>query len=327
MFLFYKFSFGSRSHNIVCRVDDNSVKRSADLFFKINNKLNSGLLNNSNFLLGTDLLRINVRRDLLQTVFLIVEEKFLEVGQKYRNFSDYKLDSEQIFLDLVKSSTENFILKYYGSQLNLNPLVFKNLTYIRTVSADSKILVSVTFLCLFNKQPQIFQSTFFPIYSFATDQILERLLDNLIVEVSNCTMRIIINEFSLILDIRQKWYKANFLSLRSFERFKNNLAWQDRVYSYLNRPRSLYNSEYKIWIIRSGAVYSRTIYASRGAEIASLNGKHLFFINYLELQDFLASRLKEVVFLTSKGANFFLTSIIGQTIGLIWRGIIESLKK
>ena len=31
-----------------------------------------------------------------------------------------KLDITDFF-DLVKSSTENFILKYYGSQLNLNP--------------------------------------------------------------------------------------------------------------------------------------------------------------------------------------------------------------
>jgi hypothetical protein len=321
------FSLLPNAKNIVCLLDSNSVERAADLFFKIHSKLNSTLLNNSNFLLGTDLLRANIRRDLLRTVVLTTEEKFLEAGQKYKNSPTYKISSKQIFFDLVKSSTENFILKYYGSQLNLNPLVFENLDYIQTISADSEILISVTFLSLFNKQSQVFQSTFVPIYSFATDQILERLLDNLVIEISNCSMRIIINEFSLILDVRQKWYKANFLSLRSLERFKNNLAWQDRLYLYINRPKSLYNSEYKIWIIRSGAVYSRTIYANRLNEILTLNGRSLLIVNYFELQDFLASRLNEIIFFISKGTKYFLTSIIGQTIGLIWRGIIESLKK
>jgi len=321
------FSLLPNTKNIVCLVDNSSIERSVDLFFKIHGKLNFTLLNNSNFLLGTDLLRANIRRDLVRTVILTTEEKFLEVGQKYKNSPTYKVNSKQIFFDLVKSSTENFILKYYGSQLNLNPLVFENLDYIQTISADSEILVSVTFLSLFNKQSQVFQSTFVPIYTFATDQILERLLDNLIIEISNCSMRVIINEFSLILDVRQKWYKANFLSLRSLERFKNNLAWQDRLYLYVNRPKSLYNSEYKIWIIRSGAVYSRTIYANRLNEILALNGRSLLIVNYFELQDFLASRLNEIIFFISKGTKYFLTSIIGQTIGLIWRGIIESLKK
>ena len=322
-----EFSSLSKNKNIVCLIDNSSIKSSADLFFKIHSKLNFTLLNNSNFLLGTDLLRANIRRDLVQTVVLTIEEKFLEVGQKYKNSSSYKINPKQIFFDLVKNSTENFILKYYGSQLNLNPLVFENLDYVQTISEDSEILVSVTFLSLFNKQSQVFQSTFVPIYSFATDQILERLLDNLIIEISNCSMRVIISEFSLILDVRQKWYKANFLSLRSLERFKNNLAWQDRLYLYINRPKSLYNSEYKIWIIRSGAVYSRTIYAHRLNEILALNGRSLLIVNYFELQDFVASRLNEIIFFISKGTKYFLTSIVGQTIGLIWRGIIESLKK
>ena len=322
-----KFSLLPNAKNIACLIDTSSVERAADLFLKVHSKLNSTLLNNSNFLLGTDLLRANIRRDLVRTVVLTTEEKFLEVGQKYKNSKTYKINSKQIFFDLVKSSTENFILKYYGSQLNLNPLVFENLDYIQTISADSEILISVTFLSLLNKKSQVFQSTFVPIYNFATDQILERLLDNLFIEISNCSMRIIINEFSLILDVRQKWYKANFLSLRSLERFKNNLAWQDRLYLYINRPKSLYNSEYKIWIIRSGAVYSRTIYANRLNEILTLSGRSLLIVNYFELQDFLASRLNEVIFFISKGTKYFLTSIVGQTIGLIWRGIIESLRK
>ena len=85
-FQFSGFSLLPKTKNIVCLVDNTSIERAADLFFKIHGKLNFTLLNNSNFLLGTDLLRANIRRDLVQTVILTTEEKFLEVGQKYKNF-------------------------------------------------------------------------------------------------------------------------------------------------------------------------------------------------------------------------------------------------
>ena len=91
-----EFSLLPKAKNIVCLVDNSSIERSADLFFKIHSKLNFTLLNNSNFLLGTDLLRANIRRDLLRTVILTTEEKFLEVGQKYKSSSAYKINSEQI---------------------------------------------------------------------------------------------------------------------------------------------------------------------------------------------------------------------------------------
>ena len=46
----------------------------------------------------------------------------------------------------------------------------------------------------------------------------------------------------------------------------------------------------------------------------------------VELRDFLVNRLNETIYFVSKGVRFTLTSIFGQVIGLIWRGIIEGLK-
>jgi hypothetical protein len=48
---------------------------------------------------------------------------------------------------------------------------------------------------------------------------------------------------------------------------------------------------------------------------------------FIEGRDFLISRLDEALFIISKGVPFTLTSVIGQFIGLIWRGVIEGLKK
>ena len=50
-------------------------------------------------------------------------------------------------------------------------------------------------------------------------------------------------------------------------------------------------------------------------------------ITFIEFRDFLTSRLDEIIYLITKGFRFTLTSIFGQVIGLVWRGIIEGLKK
>ena len=42
-----------------------------------------------------------------------------------------------------------------------------------------------------------------------SDKFIEVLFDNLIIEISNCVMQIIINEFSIINSIRQVLYKSN----------------------------------------------------------------------------------------------------------------------
>ena len=45
------------------------------------------------------------------------------------------------------------------------------------------------------------------------------------------------------------------------------------------------------------------------------------------VQDFIISRFDESLYLFGSGIRYTLTSIIGQVIGLVWRGVIEGLKK
>jgi hypothetical protein len=78
--------------------------------------------------------------------------------------------------------------------------------------------------------------------------------------------------------------------------------------------------------LRSNGIYSRTIYANRPDEIKDLGKFQLLTIASIEIRDFISSRLDETIYTLIKSIRFTLTSVIGQVIGLIWRGIIESLK-
>ena len=82
-----------------------------------------------------------------------------------------------------------------------------------------------------------------------------------------------------------------------------------------------------MFVLRTNGLYCRTIYANRAKEIANLGKFSLLTIVSIEVRDFVGSRLDETLFTIVKVSRFILTSVLGQVIGLIWRGIIEGLKK
>ena len=134
-------------------------------------------------------------------------------------------------------------------------------------------------------------------------------------------------KFSSVYAFRQTLYRSKFLSLRNFERFKNNLSWQLITKIYIKRPIDLYNNRYGIFVLRTNGIDYRTIYANRSKDLNSLNNISLLTLMFIELRDFASSRIDEAIYLLSKGIRFTLTSVLGQVIGLVWRGIIEGLKK
>ena len=168
---------------------------------------------------------------------------------------------------------------------------------------------------------------FYPVYNYASESLIEALIDNIVLEISNCVVYFGIIQFSSIFAFRQTLYRSKFLSLRNFERFKNNLNWQLIVKAHFQRTVNMYNNRCEIFILRTNGVYCRTIYANRSLELSSSTNIALLTLTFIELKDFVTSRLDEVIYLISKAVRFTLTSVFGQVIGLVWRGVIDGLKR
>ena len=295
------------------------------LYYKYKN--DACFVNRSKVLLGLDLLRNGVKRELLQIVAITIEEQFLKILIVSSQLGNRPNITTDILIQILQTSTKRFLSYYYGYSIDINPKIFKNSLYVNSLFEDIELLVKVPIFSLIENKSPTFRTIFSPLYKRATNRILEILFDNLVISVSEAIIRLILSDFLIVRDIQQNWFRSNFLSTRNLERFKNNLAWQDRKWTYIKRPTAIYNNEYEMWVLTPDGFYIQTIYANRLSQLLKLNRSSLAIINYVEFQDFLLCRIDETVFFASQSTRYLLTSVVGQTIGLIWKGIIETLKE
>ena len=303
----------------------NLIRRFSTVFARLQYKINFDINNMSSSLLATDLLRDNSKRRLFKLCAKNVETIFLELLTSESTFKS--IQSRSIFFLLINRTLQDFLVGSYGSRVKLQSGVIKESFYTQLLISEEKILLNVPLQLLKTEDSKLFRSIFVPIYTKTYDSFIESLLDNLIVEITNAVMFIMINEFSSIYEVRKTFYRSNFLSLRNIERFRNNLSWQTRVRNFIQRPSDIYNSQQGIWIIRTTGIYFRTIYANRTNELLRLKRLSLVTLVTIEAKDFLISRLDETIYFFGSTLRYTLTSVVGQLIGLIWRGIIEGLKK
>nr|YP_009459212.1 cheY-like family protein [Chrysochromulina parva]AUS84335.1 cheY-like family protein [Chrysochromulina parva] len=238
-----------------------------------------------------------------------------------------QLNGEAIFILLLKEICDSFLIKQYGCDVRLKLNEFTKSFYVKNLLEEIDIIFKVPFYAILNSKAAEFLLVYYPVYNYASENFLEALIDHLVIEIANCVAYVTLVNFSFLYSFRQTLYRSKFLSLRNFEQFKNNLIWQVRIKIYIQRPTSFYSSSYRLFLLRTTGIYTRTIYANRPQYFNSLTKFPLFVVTIVELKDFIGSRFDELVYFLSKGLRFILTSVLGQFIGLVWRGIREGLKK
>lgn len=306
---------------------DNEKILTARIFSKILYKTNFCNKKRNQQLLSIDLLKAQIQKDLLSITALRVEETYTKLLKKRNPTEIMQKRGKLIFLQCIKKSCEDFLTKLYGYKVRVNLDVLRNALYTKILLKDLELIFQVPFYVLIEPKSPIFRLIYYPVYNFASESFIEALIDNMVLEVSNCVVYFSIINFSSVYAFRQTLFRSNFLSLRNFERFKNNIIWQLITKIYVQRPLDLYNNRYEIFILRTNGIFRRTIYANRSNEINSLTNLSLLTLVFVELRDFLGSRIDETIYFLSKGLRFTLTTVFGQVIGLIWRGVIEGLKK
>jgi hypothetical protein len=185
--------------------------------------------------------------------------------------------------------------------------------------------VSDLFSYLLFATPLVIDNMSFVVGSLEAKERAEVILQNLIIQVANAVVQPLLNQFADLEFIKQNYYDRRLISTREIERFRNDLSWKYRAKTYFEEPRQVFESRYELLLIVPRGIAKTSIYAPRNQELAELSGIPLVVTLALELRDAIAPRLQAVVSFVGKGIIFVLTQVVGKTIGLIGKGVLQGL--
>ncbi|XP_047958894.1 uncharacterized protein LOC125204319 isoform X2 [Salvia hispanica] len=189
--------------------------------------------------------------------------------------------------------------------------------------------------------------------------ILEDLLITLADGIASMYLELISVDSSLSNEMNNLGFSFCTLSTRALQRLRNEVALQQWLHQNMAAVASMYEDRFdlcilksqliesrgnetekfgwlkKISFVRSGPISSSLSYATinsislpvkRTKELRALVGLRYYFSLFLELANITMPIVKIVVAKVSDAISFFLVSLIGRSLGLIYSGIRNSLR-
>jgi DNA-binding NarL/FixJ family response regulator len=292
--------------------------------------LESGLSNLSGVPLEIDILATEKKRDLLYVVLRKLEEIIQELRFSQVTIEQLPQKRSQILLDLWQASVIDFFGKYYTLPLGNQDLAVVNVLLSYADIIQRSILDKIPLVVEFLSQ-QLFETPLTidnVLYPARTPEALARsemLLQNLIIQVANAVIQPLLNEFADVETIKQNFYVRHLISSREIARFRNNLSWRYRLWQWLEEPKAIFESRYNLFVLSDTGIKSTFIYAPRRQELEQLQGIQLLVTLAFEARDAIAPRLRSTVAWAGKGVVYILTQVLGRSIGLVVRGVMQGI--
>ena len=165
-------------------------------------------------------------------------------------------------------------------------------------------------------------------YGVGTPQADDRallLLENTVLRLTNAVIQPLLNQFSDVEWVKAKYFKIQYASSRELMEFRNDLSWRYRRDRWLDTPRDIFESQYRLLYLAENGIGETVIYAPRQQELADLSGLPLAVTLVLETRDAISPRLRSVIALIGTGVVYVLTEVVGRGIGLVGQGIIKGI--
>ena len=293
-------------------------------------KIQSGVKNLTSIPLEIDLLQAEKKQELLYLVLqklgkVLEELRFLQVSPE-----DLIERRSLTLRDLWQTTTIDFFVKYYTTSTGITEYTIVDILVLNAGTIQEQILNKIPFVVelfaylLFDK-PLVINNV--PYHKNAPEALAraELLLQNLIIGVANGVIQLLLNYFAELETVKYSLYDQPFLSSREIAQFRNNLSWRYRQEYYIEQPKAIFESQYRLFVLTGTGIRRIYIYAPRTAELNQLRGIRWAVTIALETRDALAPRLRAVVAFVGSGVVYLLTQVIGRGIGLIFRGIIQGI--
>jgi len=293
-------------------------------------KLQSNLSNFTNIVLEIDILSVEKRRDLLG----IVLGKFEDILEELR-ISQVKLEQlpqkrSRLLQDLWQVSLTDFFGKYYTLPLGNQEFEIVNILLQQSTIVQTAILDKIPGVVELLTH-QLFETSLiidnvpYPTLSPEARERAEILLQNGLIQVANAVIQPLLNEFSDIETIKESFYDRSLISSREIAKFRNNLSWRYRKTQLLSEPQAIFESRYELFFLSDTGIKKTSIYAPRRQELEQLRGIQLAVTLAYETRDAIAPRLGAVTAWLGRGIVYILTQVLGRSIGLVIRGVIQGV--
>ena len=300
------------------------------LFETVFGKLQSNLNSNLSTPLEIDILRTEKKRALLYLTLRKLEDVLDDLRHAQATPGQLPENCPEILRDLWQTVTIEFFGKYYTLQVdNLEQALVKQLL-------EDEAIVRQEILNLIPLAPDLFAYLLFqeslmvegaPCLARTPEAIAQaqKLLENLLIQVANAVIQPLLNRYADVESIKTNFYHRRLMSTREIERFRNDLSWRYRWYTYITEPKAIFESQYQLFILTDQGIQTIPIYAPRRKELEQLDGIQFAVTLALETRDAIAPRLRVAISLVGSGLVYILTEFVGRGIGLIGRGILQGI--
>ena len=293
-------------------------------------KLQRPLNNISESPLEIDILRPEKKLELLYLVLRQLEELLADLRASQVLPGQISTRSTQVIRDLWDAVNTDFFGKYYTVQIGAVE------EEVITLLQQEKSVVQAQILDQIPLLPELFGHWLFQeslmiegsAYLATTPQAIaysERLLENLMIQVSNAVIQPLLNRMAYTEQIKKSLYTGRLMSSREIERFRNDLSWRYRLDRLIHEPKAIFESRYNLSVLTANGIDLTTIYAPRRAELDQLTGIPLVVTLALETRDALSPRLRTAISFIGSSVVYVLTEVLGRGIGLVGRGIFKGM--
>ncbi|MEM9767671.1 MAG: DUF3685 domain-containing protein [Cyanobacteria bacterium P01_D01_bin.71] len=293
-------------------------------------KLQFPLDNRSAIPLEIDILRPEKARELLYTTLRAIEN-LLDDLQQAQVLPGQLEDQQSIIVrDLWQTVTVDFFGRYYtpaaaGIEQPMVAVLQQDEAIVQVEILDKIPGVTLLLAHLLFQSPLAIEGAS---YMATTPEALRRsqfLLENLLIQVACAVMQPVLNRYADEESLKRSLYQRRIISTRDITRFRNELSWRYRWDQWVNEPKAVFESEYRLIALTPTGLQAHTIYAPRQAELDELSGVQYALTLALEARDAIAPRLRATLSLAGSTVVFVLTEVIGRGIGLIGRGIVKGV--
>ena len=236
----------------------------------------------------------------------------------------------KILQDLWKESITEFYGKFSLINLEKRPIEIVDILLRSADVIEEEILEKIPLVVellsylLFQTDLDV-NSTSYLAGSAEANEHGSILLENLLIQVANSIVQPLLNSLGDLEVIKANYYEPKLFSTREIESFRNNLSWKYRLRNYVSEPKAIFESRHELFVFGPRGLAKVSIYAPRSEELAQLGGLPLIVTLTLEFSDAVKPRLQAIFSLLGSGVVFVLTKVVGRSLGLIGRGIIQGI--